>query len=435
MQGSIRYKKAISGSDFEDLIPEEHFLKKVNQLVDFSFANKLTEDLYSPNKGRPSISPELYLRIKLIGHLFNIHSNRELIDHIKYNICYRWFCRLALRDTTPHHSSLSRIKNRLGSKILEQFFLEIIEQCKKANLLNGTSVMTDSILLDANASLDSLTLKEKENNDDTSIEKGKRSISNKTHISKTDPDATLAFKSGTPRTLKYKAHVTSDSCNRIILAIKITTGAIHDSVPYLEQLDYVKQTVLGSLSETIADRAYGSGEIISFLRQQTLTTYIPLFSSRSGSSENSVVEGFQYDQENNQYVCPQNVLLKPCKSQGDTTMYISSTKDCKQCSFASSCLAKFKNKGPARYVTRNKYAELYNQIKNEMEQQYFKEKLYERMWKLEGIMNELKNYHDLKRAQYRGLDNTQIQAYFSAMALNIKRLVFFILWKIMWILI
>jgi hypothetical protein len=116
-------------------------------------------------------------------------------------------------------------------------------------------------------------------------------------------------------------------------------------------------------------------------------------------------------------------------------MYISSTKDCKQCSFAQHCLAKLKNKGPARYVTRNKYAELYNQMKDEMEQQYFKEKLYEKMWKLEGIMNELKNYHALKRAQYRGLENTQIQVYFSAMALNIIRLVFFIRWEIMQILI
>ena len=74
-------------------------------------------------------------------------------------------------------------------------------------------------------------------------------------------------------------------------------------------------------------------------------------------------------------------------------------------------------------------------MKEEMEQQYFKEKLYERMWKLEGIMNELKNYHDLKRAQYRGLENTQIQAYFAAMALNIKRLVFFTLYQLLQLLI
>ena len=317
---------------------------------------------------------------------------------------------------------------------VEQFFLEIVEQCKKSSLLNHTSVMTDSILLDANASLDSLTLKEKDKNIPP-IEKGNRQLSNKTHISKTDPDATLAFKSGTPRTLKYKAHVTSDSINRIILAIKITTGAVHDSVPYLEQLGYVKTKVLYSIKETIADRAYGSGEIISYLRDNSVTTYIPLFSSRSGSSENSSLPGFQYDEKNNYYLCPQNSILKPCKSQGDTTLYISSASDCKQCNFAKDCLAKIKNKGPIRYVTRNKYAELYNQMKEEMEQQYFKEKLYERMWKLEGIMNELKNYHDLKRAQYRGLENTQIQAYFAAMALNIKRLVFFTLYQLLQLLI
>ena len=139
----------------------------------------------------------------------------------------------------------------------------------------------------------------------------------------------------------------SDSINRIILAIKITTGAVHDSVPYLDQLNYVKQNVLGSLNETIVDRAYGSGEIISFLREQNLTTYIPLFSSRSGSSENSIVEGFQYDPMNNQYICPQDFILKLCKSQGDTTIYISTTKDCRQCSFTQNCSAKLKNKGPA----------------------------------------------------------------------------------------
>lgn len=64
-----------------------------------------------------------------------------------------------------------------------------------------------------------------------------------------------------------------------------------------------------------------------------------------------------------------------------------------------------------------------------MEEQSFKEKLYERMWKIEGIMNELKNYHDLKRAQYRGLQNTQMQAFFAAIAINIKRLVFFVLFN------
>lgn len=98
---------------------------------------------------------------------------------------------------------------------------------QKSSLLNHTSVMTDSILLDANASLDSLTLKEKDKNI-LPIEKGNRQLSNKTHISKTDPDATLAFKSGTPRTLKYKAHVTSNSLNRIIRRCREMISASFD---------------------------------------------------------------------------------------------------------------------------------------------------------------------------------------------------------------
>lgn len=105
MQGPSLAKSKGLVSELEQFIPAVHFLKKVNSIVDFSFASRLTEALYSPNKGRPSISPELYLRIKLVGHFCNIHSNRKLIEHISYNICYRWFCGLSLKDKVPHHLS------------------------------------------------------------------------------------------------------------------------------------------------------------------------------------------------------------------------------------------------------------------------------------------------------------------------------------------
>lgn len=95
MQGPSSVKSKDLASELEPFIPAVHFLRKVNTVVDFSFANRLTEGLYSPNRGRPSISPELYLRIKLVGHFCNIHSNRQLIEHIQYNICYRWFSGLS----------------------------------------------------------------------------------------------------------------------------------------------------------------------------------------------------------------------------------------------------------------------------------------------------------------------------------------------------
>ncbi len=77
-----------------------------------------------------------------------------------------------------------------------------------------------------------------------------------------------------------------------------------------------------------------------------------------------------------------------------------------------------KNKGPARYVTRNIYHDLYIEIRKQMKERAFKEKLHERMWMIEGVMNELKNYHTLSRAQYRGINNVQIQAYMAAIAIN-----------------
>lgn len=106
MQGpSLAKSKGLEVSELEKFIAADHFLKKVNHVVDFSFANRLTEALYSPNKDRPSVSSELYLRRKLISHFCNIHYNRQLIDHINHTICYRWFCGLSLTDWSPKPST------------------------------------------------------------------------------------------------------------------------------------------------------------------------------------------------------------------------------------------------------------------------------------------------------------------------------------------
>jgi len=406
------------------LIPTNHILYKIKKLIDFSFINKITEDFYHPNNGRPGLSPELYFKILLIGYLFNIKSNRRLIDEMKYNLLYRWFCDLDISSRIPHHSTLSRTRNRLGIGIFEQIFDVILKLCRIKGLIKEqTGVMTDSTLFQANASLDSLKTKEgieipKEN---------KKSFSNKTHISQSDPDATFAFKAGTVRSLKYKAHVTTDAKNRIVLSINITTGAVHDSQPYIQHLEAVSRKSNLIITEAIADKAYGTGEIITTLHDMGVKTNIPLFSSRSGSSENSTIEGFVYDCKTNSYICPNNKTFSPCKSQVETTMYLSKASSCVECPLKESCLAKIKNKGPARYVTRNIYHDLYIDIRKQMKERAFKEKLHERMWMIEGVMNELKNYHTLSRAQYRGINNVQIQAYMAAIAINIKRLVFCIL--------
>ncbi|WP_427853548.1 transposase [Legionella gresilensis] len=309
----------------DSLISPTHLLKKVNQSVNFSFVNDLTAPCYSPNNGRPSISPKLCFRMLLISYLFSIPSNRRLIEDVKYHVSYRWFCGLALDSPLPSHSSLSRFFKRLSFSIFQSFFNAILSQCHQAGLLNNKSVMTDSTLFQANASLNSLVPKagrEETNQGERGVKLVKRTLSNKTHQSKTDPDASLAFKKGAPRTLKYKAHVCTTSQSRVILDIKITTGAVHDSKPYLEQLDAIKSSLNHHINEVIADRAYGSRHIISTLKSKGITTYIPLFSTRSGASQQTVTPGFDYDIDKDIYRCPANYELKPGKLlDNDYTLY------------------------------------------------------------------------------------------------------------------
>lgn len=417
----------------DKLIPKKHYLRKVNEFIDFSFIKEITEHCYCLNNGRPSIAPELYFRMMLIGYIFSIKSTRQLVQHIHYNICYRWFCGLTLNDSIPHHASLSRIKKRYTVEVFEKFFQAIVEQCQHAGLLQSQSAMTDSTLIQANASLNSMKPLNKDvpkniKPSKDGISESKWHISNKTHRSKTDPDATLAYKSGTLRSLKYKAHVCCDSKSRVISAIKITTGAVHDSQPYLDLIVQLKNKFM--LREVIADRAYGSGEVISSLNDEGIQEFIPLFTTRSGKTSDKEIYGINYDEIKKTYICSANIEFKPGKINSEGYIsYRTHTKDCRECSLKTICQAPQMKNREIRVMARHIHADLFQKVKIKMETEEFKEKLRERLWKIEGVMNELKNYHCLSKAKYRGLDNMQIQAYIAAVVINIKRLVNFLLFS------
>ena len=428
MQGRCKNLSTIESYQMMDkLIDPNHILRKVDANIDFSFVDKETESLFSPNRGRKSVPPQQYFKMLLLKHLFGITSNRKLVEALQYNIVYRWFCGFTLEDKVPDQSIFSKMKKRFGSDTFARFFNSILQQCIDNGLVKSNSVMTDSTLFTANASLDSM-----HRLDGTGQKKRGEKLSNKTHKSITDPDATLAYKSGTPRTLKYKAHVCSDSESRVIVHMKITTGAIHDSVPYLNQIKQINDFGL-KINETIADSAYGSADILIELNKRAIDANIPLFSSRSGSEKSSSqLKGFSYREDKNEYICPNNKTLKACNAKSDTILFISKASDCQTCPLSTECAAKIRNKFGSRVVSRNKHADLFKEVRAKMELSKFKEKLYQRLWMLEGIMNELKNYHGLNRAHYRGLENVSIQGYMAAIAINIKRIISFGLW-VLWL--
>jgi transposase len=339
MQGRHIYRPSSAIVDMESLVPSNHFLRRVDRVIDLSFIRELTQRFYCEGKGRPSIDPELFFRLVLVGYFYNIKSDRQLCEEVQYNLAYRLFCKIPLNEEVPDHSSLSRIRDRLGGEVFEQFFRKLVKLCEEHGLVKGKSLMTDATLIEANASIDSMKPRDGQGEEEPHKGNGlnppkSRKLSNKTHQSATDPDASLAFKEGTPRSLKYKDHVTIDTDKRVIVDAYITTGAAHESQDYIKRIEHIRSMFKWDIEEVIADRAYGSGDNLQTLKDKGIKTYIPLFSGRSGTAS---LEGFVYESENDYYRCPAGKTLGfrsyDCLRR---KIYRASAEDCKNCSMKNS---------------------------------------------------------------------------------------------------
>lgn len=307
--------------DLESFIAEDHFLRKVDRVLEMSFVRDITAACYAAGMGRSSIDPEVFFRMLLVAYLCNITSDRRLCEEVRYNLAYRWFCRLSLEDDIPDHSSLSRIRDRYGENIFETVFRRIVALCKEKGLVaQECRVMTDATLIAADASLNSLIHNDPEEAEKEAVTQqsnrglkdssSARRVTNQTHTSRTDPDATLAQKEGTPRQLKYKVHQSIDADSRVILDTEVTTGARHDNQPYLRQLQRIRDQYQIGIREATADRGYGSAAIIRTLQGQGITTYIPLWSGRVGNSK-YLKGALVYERQHDRFRCPQGKYLTP----------------------------------------------------------------------------------------------------------------------------
>ncbi len=256
MQGKQQFgPKLFETIDYERLIPQSHLLRRIDRVLDLSFIRKLAKKLYCKDNGRRSIDPEVFFRIQLLSFIFGISSDRQLCDEIQVNVAYRWFCGYSMEDAVPDYSSLTRIRDRFGKEIYRKIFEKIVLQCKAAGLVPGKRIIADASMVDADASLDSMI--ERENSDLKSINlkqheeryhdfrsgKKTRKISNQTHVSKSDPDCTIAAKIGY-RKFSYKAHYSIDSKARVIVDAFVTTGARHECQIFPDRFEYLSKILV-----------------------------------------------------------------------------------------------------------------------------------------------------------------------------------------------
>src|SRR3974377_820530 len=140
----------------DDYIPESHLLRLIDKHISFEFVRQQLKDSYSAT-GRPSIDPELLLRILLMGYLYGITSERKLVEELRMHVAWRWFTGLSFDQEIPHHSTFS--KNRHGrfqeSKLFEHLFEQIVRQCVEVGLIEGKHLSVDGSFVDANAAKES----------------------------------------------------------------------------------------------------------------------------------------------------------------------------------------------------------------------------------------------------------------------------------------
>ena len=139
----------------EELVKEDHLLRKIDKYIDFNFIYNEVEHLYCHDNGRPSIDPVILFKMTLLQYLYGIRSERRLVEEVHHNMAYRWFLGFSITDKIPDHSifAVNRIRRFKDTQVYENIFNIIVEQAINNGLVAGKTVYTDSTHIKANASL------------------------------------------------------------------------------------------------------------------------------------------------------------------------------------------------------------------------------------------------------------------------------------------
>lgn len=422
----------------EEQIPTDHLLRMIDGHVDFSFVREQLKDFYSPT-GRPSIDPEVLLRLLLVGYLYGITSERRLMDEVRMHLAYRWFTRLSFDQEIPDHSTFS--KNRHGrfrqSGVFREVFEQIVRLCLQAGLVEGRNLAVDGTLIQANASEQSrvpreqlveaaqvsrtvreyLTELERQNPVGDPEE---RPVAQE-KVSVTDPDAAWAIKGG-PATLAYYDNYLIDTHSRVILAVEATPARFRqETIAARRMLGRMQK--LGLRPDSVAaDKAYGSGEFLAWLLARDIQPHIPVIDRQHQTRGRFTRDAFRYEPEENAYYCPEG---KPLHYRGQRRssqgyLYRSTEAQCQGCP-----QKKFCTRGPYRRLFVHWEEPARQTVRTLAGTPAYKQSQRAR-YKVEALFAELKQQMRLRRVRLRRTWNVAEQFLLAATAQNLKRMVRFL---------
>ena len=409
----------------------------IDRHISFDFVRENLKDSYS-DTGRPSIDPELLLRILLIGYLYGVTSERKLVEELQMHLAWRWFTGLSFDQEIPHHSTFS--KNRHGrfheSDLFQQLFEEIVDRCQGAGLVEGEHLSVDGSFIAANASRSSripreqlaeaaqvkLTIREYL----TELEQ-QNPIEEPTHqqalVSTTDPDSTYATKGSRAAELGYFNNYLIDNKSGVIVGVQATAARLSQESAAAREMITRSAERRGRFPQSVAaDTTYGNGELLAWFEERNITPYIRVKESPAPKTNLYGIEKFLYDPETNSYQCPAGKRLTylGVNPRNRNHIYRATRKRCRECAHKSQCTT-----GHYRQIAIHVHEPARQRARERATVPAFAAAQRQRR-KVEALFAELKNQIGLRRVRLRRMKHVREQFFLAATAQNLKRLARFL---------
>jgi transposase len=424
--------------NLDDAVPQDHLLRSIDRFLDLSDLRQHLEPYYS-HTGRPSVDPELMIRMLLIGYCLGIRSERRLCEEVNLNLAYRWFCRLSIEDKVPDHSTFS--KNRHGrfreAEAFRFVFEQVLERCINAGLVSGEGFAVDASVVKADAS------RQRHHEDDDDWGSGPAireyldgleeddtvAIAPPKKVSHSDPQARWTAAPGGPAFYAYSTNYLIDTDAGIVVDVEATpahrTLEVQSTRTMIERLEdrFALKT-----KKLIGDTAYGTAEFLGWMvKDKGIEPHVPLWEKGERTDGTFSRSDFDFDEQADHYTCPNDKQLvryrRPFKrprsgiTKADTINYRSDKHDCESCPLKQRCCANT----PYRKVIRSVH-EAARDVAREVAKTPAYRRSRRQRKQVEMLFAHMKRILKMDRLRLRGLNGAQDEFLLTATAQNLRRM-------------
>ena len=439
-QGKLFYEFRL-----DDRIPKNHLLRRIDVFVTAALADLHQElEPYYSDLGRPSVDPELMIRMLIVGCCCGIRSERRLTQEVELHLAYRWFCKLDLEDEIPHHSTFSL--NRLGrfreSDVLRHVFERVVWAAMAMGLVKGEGFAVDASVLEANASRyhgkapEELDWSEKQRQtravaeylaalDEAAEPNPDRKLPKV--ISPSDPCSAWTAKANKRVQFGYGLNYLIDTENAVIVDVEATPARTYDEVTATKtMIDRTERCFALRPKRLAADTAYGTGKFLGWLvNDKGITPHISVWEKSYRANGIFSRADFIWDKRHGHYICPNGKPLRTSGTvhDGRTLLYRASKRDCAVCPLRSRCCTR----DEARKIPRDLHEDARDVARRTMKTKAFARSRDERK-RVEMRFAHLKTHHGFERLRLRGLSGARDEFHLAAIVQNLKTMALRLAW-------